>query len=88
MMEKGARDPKIKKSFQIRLSAFVQVRAIERAVAKFRRDNGRLPHDTGELVSQRYLDSIPVDPYGGQFYLQPGGKVSTTSKFAFAGVKK
>jgi hypothetical protein len=34
------------------------------------------------------LTPPPIDPYGGQFYMEPDGKVTTTSKFAFAGVKK
>jgi hypothetical protein len=34
------------------------------------------------------ITAIPPDPYGGSFFLDPGGKVLTTSKFAFEGNKQ
>lgn len=86
MMEKGARDPAIRKSFQTRLRAFQGVRAIEQARDRYRTDRGALPGRLDDLVAGGYLKRLPVDPYGGTFYLEPDGAVATTSKFAYAGV--
>jgi tetratricopeptide (TPR) repeat protein len=86
MMEKGARDPAIRKSFQMRLQAFREVHLIEMARDRFRAEHGALPVRIEELVTAGYLRELPVDPYGGKFYLKPDGAVATTSKFAVAGV--
>lgn len=87
-MEKAARDPAIRKSFQIRLQAFQQVHVIEQARDRFQAERGYLPAQIGELVSAGYLKQIPADPYGGTFYLKPDGSVATTSKFSVAGAAK
>ena len=74
----------IKQSYEIRLKAFREVRRIELAVDRFVVEQGGKPASVELLVQTRYLKPAPVDPYGGRFYLDPSGKVSTTSKFAFA----
>lgn len=86
-MEKGTRDKAVRESFRIRLTAFRRVLLIEKSRGKFIAEHGRLPSNIEELLATGYLKSIPADPYGGKFYLEPTGKVSTTSKFAFAGVQ-
>jgi len=87
-MEKGERNQAVKKNYQIRLSAFREVRRIELARDRYKEARGQLPTTIEQLQQGGYLSPAPVDPYGGQFYLEPDGKVATTSKFAFAGVKK
>lgn len=86
-MEKGERNEALKKNYQIRLTAFREVRRIELARDKFLKTRGRLPATVDQLIHDGFLVPPPVDPYGGQFYLEPDGKVATTSKFAFAGVR-
>lgn len=83
VMSKGAKDPGVKKAYQVRKEALEGVMLIDQAVAAFRGRTGRLPASLNELVAKGFIDSIPVDPYGGTFYLEPGGKVASTSKFAF-----
>jgi tetratricopeptide (TPR) repeat protein len=83
-MLKSARDETARKTFKIRLEAFREVFKIEQARDEFLRENGRLPHSIDELLRKEYLYDMPVDPYGGHFYLEPDGEVTTTSKFAFA----
>lgn len=73
-----------KEAYATRLKAFSGVRQIELARDLFVKEQGHLPKDLEELVRRRYLSQIPLDPYGGQFYLLADGKVATTSKFAFA----
>ncbi len=87
MLEKGEKNQAVKKSYQIRLMAFKEVRRIEMARDRYIGAEGRLPATLDKLLQGSYLVPAPVDPYGGKFYLEPDGKVSTTSKFAFAGVK-
>jgi tetratricopeptide (TPR) repeat protein len=86
-MEKGERNQALKRHYQIRLKAFHEVRRIEVARDKFQKTTGHLPKSVEQLVRSGYLVTPPVDPYGGQFYFESDGKVATTSKFAFAGVK-
>lgn len=87
-MEKNERNQAIKKSYQIRLKAFREVRRIELAHERFKKTNGALPVSVDTLISSGYLSPPPVDPYGGEFYLENDDKVATTSKFAFAGALK
>ncbi|QEM68193.1 hypothetical protein FO488_08475 [Geobacter sp. FeAm09] len=77
-----------RKSFETRLNAFEGVRMIEIARDRFRGKKGREPLSVAELLKSGFLETLPSDPYGGQFYLEPDGKVSTTSKFAFGGKTK
>jgi hypothetical protein len=87
-MEKGARDPAIRKGFQIRLQAFREVLAVEQARDRFKAERGGLPGDIKQLVAAGYLEKLPVDPYGGVFYLESDGTVATTSKFSVAGAEQ
>lgn len=86
-MEMGERNQAVKKSYQIRLRAFKEVQRIERARDSFLKSGGVLPVTVDTLTNSGLLKPGPVDPYGGTFFIEPGGKVSTTSKFAF-GLKK
>ncbi|MBT0664551.1 hypothetical protein KI809_09595 [Geobacter pelophilus] len=76
-----------KKSLETRLEAFEEVDRIEVARDRYRAENGKLPGSVEELLGAGYLKTRPVDPYGGRFYLEPDGKVATTSKFAFGARK-
>lgn len=78
-----ARDELARKSFATRLKAFEEVRRIELARDRYREKTGRLPESVDVLLNDGYLVPPPVDPYGGCFYLDETGKISTTSKFAF-----
>lgn len=84
-----ARDELARKSFATRLKAFQEVRRIELARDRYREKMGRMPESVDQLLKGGYLAPPPVDPYGGLFFLDETGKVSTTSKFAFgAGSQK
>jgi hypothetical protein len=87
-MEKNERIPAVKKKYQIRLKAFQEVRRIELARDKYLHSEGKLPESIEFLQNMGLLKPFPVDPYGGHFYFESDGKVSTTSKFAFASVEK
>jgi tetratricopeptide (TPR) repeat protein len=86
-MEKGEKNPALKKSFRTRILAFQAVRRIEIARDRYREKTGVPPDSLEVLITQGFLSPTPVDPYGGHFYLEPDGRVTTTSKFAFAPTK-
>jgi tetratricopeptide (TPR) repeat protein len=86
-MEKGENNPAVKKNYQLRLTAFREARRIEVARDGYKEKYGIMPTTVEQLVSVGLLSSTPKDPYGGQFYLDADGKVATTSKYAFGGVK-
>ena len=86
-MIKGEKNPVLKKSYQVRLTAFKEVRRIEIARARFLESGSTHAVTVTTLVAAGLLRPAPVDPYGGTFFIGPDGKVGTTSKFAFA-VKK
>lgn len=83
LMLKGASNEAIRTSLGTRLLAFERVRAIELAFDGFNRRFRRHPRSVEELVQKGYLKKVPIDPYGGEFYIDKEGKVGSTSKFAF-----
>lgn len=83
-----SRNETAKKTFGTRLKAFEGVRMIEIARDRFREKERREPSSVAELIQSGFLKALPRDPYGGEFYLEPDGKVATTSKFAFGGKSK
>jgi len=83
-MEQQEPNQVLKRNYQIRLQAFKEVRRIEQARDRYKTEHGMLPFSLEQLLRAGYLAPLPVDPYGGRFYLEPDGKVATTSKFAFA----
>jgi len=88
VMVENARTDAIRQAFTTRLQALEGVKKIELAVEKYKRNFGRLPDDIRELLQQNMLDSLPIDPYGGEFYLTKNGRVKSTSKFASGFAKK
>lgn len=86
-MVKTSRNQAVRQTYQIRLKAFQEARRIEIARDRFLESGGTVPVTIETLLKSGLLTPSPVDPYGGRFYLDPEGKVMTTSKFAFA-VKK
>ncbi len=87
-MIRGAGNEAVRNSLQTRLKAFLGVRTIEQAKELFHRTVHRDPASVEELMRKGYLKELPVDPYGGQFYIDKQGMVRSTSKFAFGVVKK
>jgi hypothetical protein len=79
-MLKREEDEEIKMGYLLRLEALNGILALEKAVAAHKTQFGRPPATLTELVEQRLLEQIPVDPYGGQFYLDAEGSIKTTSE--------
>jgi tetratricopeptide (TPR) repeat protein len=87
-MLKGEKNPALRKNYQLRLTAFQEVRRIEVALHHYLKADESAPATVERLISGGFLTPPPKDPYGGRFYLEPNGMVATTSKFAFGAAKK
>ncbi len=81
-MEKNTLDPRIKRMYQMRREALHNVDLIEQAVQHYQQQYHAPPRSIEILVKTGYIESSPVDPYGGVFYLTSSGGVQSTSKFA------
>jgi hypothetical protein len=81
-MIKGAADRKTRLIYEKRRDALLAIQLIEKAATGYRESHGRNPDQVSDLLEQNSLKNLPVDPYGGTFYLDDEGRVRTTSKFA------
>jgi hypothetical protein len=82
-MAKHTTDSKVVAVYEVRKKALLGVMTLEEAALGYQRRFGKKPERISDLVSSGVISSIPVDPYGGQFYLDGTGKVRSTSKFSF-----
>ena len=87
-MVRTAKNEAIKQTYLVRLESFREVRRIELARDQFRAKHQEQPESVEQLVRTGYLHPAPSDPYGGRFYLDHMGRVTSTSKFAFTSKSK
>jgi hypothetical protein len=79
-MSKRTEDEALKKKYETRLDFLRQVLKVENAVESFKKRFGRKPPDMQALIRMGMLQETPIDPYGGQFYLNGDSKVKSTSE--------
>ncbi len=84
----NARTPAVKQALQVRIETFKAVLTIEQARDRYAEEHGWFPANIDVLLKTGYLATRPIDLYGGKFYLDENGKIGTTSKFAFAGLRR
>ena len=77
-----AKDKAVKHTYQVRREALLAIAEIEEAIAAYRLRHGHDPVELRELVAAGLLRKIPADPYNGTFYLDPQGRVRSSSKLA------
>lgn len=68
--------------YLLRRNALIAVGDIQAAIKLYTEKEGRRPNDLNELIDSGFIARLPVDPYGGTFYLDENGQVRSTSKFA------
>jgi len=73
-------DPRIRQYLEKRFQALKKIYELEKIVVEYKRVHGALPSSLEELVKQGLLQEIPRDPYGGNFFLMPNGRIYSTSK--------
>jgi tetratricopeptide (TPR) repeat protein len=76
------RNEHIRQMMITRAEALEAILRLEQAVSAFQERYHRLPRDLDEVKRAGLIDRMPVDPYGGTFYLDNQGRVRTTSKLA------
>lgn len=79
-------DVRLSRLYLLRKEALTAVLTIKQAISKYTQKFNTSPHSVDELLSSGMLDSLPVDPYGGSFYIDKHGTVRSTSKFSMPGV--
>lgn len=62
-----------------RIQAMRSIRILEKGIALYRKEYGRMPAGLDDLVKGNILKRLPVDPYGGRYFLEKDGKVISTS---------
>ncbi len=62
------------------------LRMLERIVEGYRGQEGRFPGTIQDLVREGYLAAIPAEPNGGNYLLEPGGKVRSDRTVRLPGV--
>jgi hypothetical protein len=72
-------DRKTRDEIKRRADALRGIAVLEQAVARHRAAFGAVPPDLRALVDRGVLPALPVDPYGGTYYITPDGTVWTTS---------
>jgi hypothetical protein len=72
-------DEEVKKSYRLRLEALSGILALERAVELFREKFEYFPTSLDSLVEAGLISKIPIDPYGGNFFISYDGSIGTTS---------
>lgn len=74
-------DARLRKEYETRLDGLRKLLYLERAVAFYKKKFGRTPVMLDELVKRGMIKAIPLDPYGGTFFIDRRGVVSSTSNF-------
>jgi hypothetical protein len=79
LMEKNAKDEKIRRLYRDKKDLLIAVREIKNAVNLYVERNRTVPRNLEELRMAGLLKKIPRDPFGGKLYLTPRGTVESTS---------
>lgn len=76
------RDPKVKSAYVMRLRALESIQVLEEALSTYQQQYGKTPDDLQALVESGLIEGLPLDPYGGHFYLDSTGKIRSSSSLA------
>lgn len=81
-MERMAPTAREAELYRLRKEALQAVSIIQEALADYQARSGRPAETLDELVRDGVLGQLPVDPYGGKFFIDNQGRVRSTSNFA------
>jgi tetratricopeptide (TPR) repeat protein len=74
-------DPRLKDALSLRLKEVVverDIRHLEDASRQFQTRIGRIPVRIEELVEQKIIHTLPIEPFGGRYLVLPTGAVVST----------
>jgi hypothetical protein len=63
-----------------RLNVLKGIRQVEVGVEAYKKTFGKVPSSITELVTLKFVDTIPVEPNGGSYFLDPDGIVKSTKE--------
>jgi hypothetical protein len=78
-LELQTEDEASRKQIHDRRTALEGLWVLEQGVDRYRQKFGKQPEDLQILVKNGILNQLPIDPYGGTYYIDRKGKVWTTS---------
>lgn len=73
-------DKALKSRYRKRLRALESIALLENAVQRYKENENGVPEKVQRLLEKGYIDEIPPEPYGGQWYIDAGGKIRSTSR--------
>lgn len=76
-----ATDESVKKIYEKRIKAMEGVLTIEKAINRYKKLYSKQPKSIDVLIRAGLIEAMPVDPYGGKFYIDSDGNVKSTSDF-------
>lgn len=80
--EQNANDPYVKNFYFEKIKNILDnknVFLLRGALERYYVDKKKYPQDISILKDLAYIDAVPEDPYGGQYYLAEKGKIRRTS---------
>lgn len=76
-------DPVMRKHLKTRLESIIILDKLEKKVREYKSIYDNYPKKLTDLITAKLIRRLPADPYGGQFYVLPNGRVFTTSELRF-----
>jgi hypothetical protein len=75
------KEERLRETLVERIRVVVQernLRLLEEAVQRYRSLYGRMPDRLEDLVAKKMIEAVPLDPFGGRYFLDPKGAVQNT----------
>ncbi len=76
----NTQSPVMEKRISTRLKTLLILDNLEKKVQEYKKIYGIFPKKISDLIKTGFIESIPEDPYGGEFFIVENGRVFTTSK--------
>jgi len=72
-------DYRLKKQYETRIRALRSILVLETAIVTYKKKYGKNPLKIDELVDRKILKRLPLDPYGGTYYIAKDGRIKSTT---------
>lgn len=77
-----------RKYLLLRLNALQKISFLEKHINAYKKQYKKSPTKLQDLIDCGLIPSIPIDPYGGKFYILEGGRVYSTSELVLTPKQK
>lgn len=71
-----------KDHYEKRIQILRSILVLEKGIALYEKEYGNPPTQLDELVKKKILKNIPVEPFGGRFYMDKHGRILSSSREA------